>query len=80
MRITGRPTLSAARGFSPTDRSRRPLRVRNRYTVSTGTNRSAVSVSRFIVPIASPMNGMSSTSGIVTSGTRETSGGVPWSP
>ena len=80
IRSTGSPTVSAARGFSPTERSRRPQRVRNRKKVSAGTSASPIQVIRFASPNAAPKNPTCWISGILTLGTIEMFSGVPLFP
>ena len=73
------PTVAAARGFSPTDRTRRPVGVRNRKIDITGTRISATQTSRLSFSSAGPKNGIQSI-GSVMSGTSGTPSGVPSSP
>ena len=80
IRTTGTPTVSAARGFSPTDRSRRPPRVRKRKNVSAGTSASPIHVIRFASPNATPKNPTCWISGILTLGIIEMFSGVPLGP
>ena len=63
--------MSAARGFSPTARRRRPQRVRNRKKASAGTSRSPSHVIRLASPIAWPKNPTCWISGILMLGTWE---------
>ena len=69
------PTVSAARGCSPTARSRRPQGVRVRKIQITTTSTNASQTIRLRSPKMSPMNGMSAISGRWTIGIRSTSGG-----
>ena len=46
--------MSAARGFSPTERTRSPHRVRNRKKVSAGTSAIPIQVIRLASPNAPP--------------------------
>jgi hypothetical protein len=73
------PTVSAARGCSPTARSRRPQGVRKTKNQLNATSASANQIIRFMRPKMSPKNGMSSTSGTVIVGMRSIVG-VPSVP
>ena len=73
------PTVSAARGFSPTDRSRSPRRVRKISSHTRITATSEPHTSRLSCWIACPMNPRCSV-GRLMSGVAGSASGVPWSP
>ena len=73
------PTVAAARGFSPTDRSRSPVGVRNTNSHTSSTSSSATQTSRLRLSSAGPKNGID-VIGSVTSGTCGRLSGVPLSP
>jgi hypothetical protein len=79
VRLTEMPAVSAASGFSPTERVRRPVRVRKSTTLTTATRINPSQTSRLVCSSASPTNGIHPI-GRWTSGTAARLSGVPSVP
>ena len=74
------PTVSAARGCSPTDRMRRPIGVRKRITCVRISSPNTIQIIRLSEPKTPPMPGIDSTAGRWTFGTESIDAGVPFEP
>ena len=74
------PTVSAARGCSPTARMRSPIGVWKSTTWMATMSTNSSQIIRFSDPKTPAMPGMLRMPGMLMSGTIDTFGGVPWSP
>jgi hypothetical protein len=74
------PTVSAARGCSPTDLMRSPIGVRKSTTWMRTMAANSSQIIRFRLPKTPRTPGRLRIPGMLTCGTMETFAGVPWSP